>query len=215
MKKKLIITAFLVFILLVIKNMMSSSAKVDPITTPEKEGKIVETTVVGESLFSEQIHITGKVAAQKEVSLSTQTTGFMGMISVNSGDSVLAGETIARIQDTYGTANNGVREASIGVKTAQLSQENSIASLDQSVESTRIAYEKAKKDYDAAVLTPAKDSTTISKAKLDLDNYITSQEKTLQGYETSYSNQLQIFQSFLANVLDTGDTIIGVTDAKK
>ncbi len=139
----------------------------------------------------------------------------MGLISVNSGDAVLAGETIAQIQDTYGTANNGVREASIGVKTAQLSQENSLASLDQAVESARIAYEKAQKDYDAAVLKPSKDSTSISKAKLDLENYITAQEKTLQGYETSYSNQLQIFQSFLANVIDTADTIIGVTDAKK
>lgn len=87
--------------------------------------------------------------------------------------------------------------------------------MDQAVESARIAYEKAQKDYDAAVLKPSKDSTSISKAKLDLENYITAQEKTLQGYETSYSNQLQIFQSFLANVIDTADTIIGVTDAKK
>ena len=101
----------------------------------------------------------------------------MGLISVNSGDAVLAGETIVQIQDTYGTANNGVREASIGVKTAQLSQENSLASLDQAVESARIAYEKLKKDYDAAVLKPSKDSTSISKAKLDLENYITAQEK--------------------------------------
>lgn len=215
MKKKLIITALLVFVLLVIKNMFSGSAPAATVTTPEKDGKIVETAVVGESLFSEQVHITGKIAAQKEVSLSTQATGFMGVISVNSGDAVLAGETLARIQDTYGTANNGVREASIGVETARLSQENSIASLDQSVEAARIAYEKAQKDFDAAILTPAKDSTTVSKAQLDLENYITAQGKTLQGYETSYSNQLQIFQSFLFNVLDTSDTIIGVTDAKK
>ncbi len=108
--------------------------------------------VVGESLFSEQIHITGKIAPQKEVSLSTQTTGFMGTVSVNSGDAVLAGEVLAQIQDTYGVANNGVREASIGIETALLSQENSIASLDQSVESARIAYEKAEKDYVAAAL---------------------------------------------------------------
>lgn len=215
MKKKLIITAILVFILLILKNMFGGDPENTPITAEEKEGKIVETAVVWESLFSEQVHITGKIAPQKEVSLSTQTTGFMWVISVNSGDAVLAGEVLAHIQDTYGSANNGVREASIGIETARLSQENSIASLDQSVESTRIAYEKAEKDYAAATLTTKKDSTEISKAQLDLENYITAQEKTLQGYETSYSNQLQIFQSFLANVLDTGDSIIGVTDAKK
>lgn len=37
MKKKLIITAFLVLVLLIIKNMLSSSKEVSPVATTEKE----------------------------------------------------------------------------------------------------------------------------------------------------------------------------------
>jgi hypothetical protein len=56
---------------------LSSCGKEAVIVTPPREGKIVQTSLVGESFFREQIHVTGKVAASKEVALSTQATGFM------------------------------------------------------------------------------------------------------------------------------------------
>lgn len=193
---------------------LSSCGKEAVVVTPPREGKIVQTSLVGESFFREQIHVTGKVAASKEVALSTQATGFMWPISVNSGDAILAGETIARIQDTYGTAGNGVADAGIGVATAKLSRESTIATIEQSVESARLAYEKAKKDYDAATLWTDKDGAKKSKAQLDLENYITSQQKTLDSYEVTYANQLQNFQSLMTNVIETTDTLLGVSDQK-
>lgn len=152
MKKILLIILLIILVAFGFKRFFLHPAAVVSTTPPPKEGKIVETSTVGESIFSEQIHITGKVAAQKEVSISTQTTGFIGSLAVKSGDKVTAGETLAHIQDTYGTTNNSIREASLGIQTAQLSQENSTTSLDQAVENTRIAYEKAQKDYAAAQL---------------------------------------------------------------
>lgn len=130
------------------------------------------------------------------------------------GDSVLAGQMLASIADTYGLSGNAIDEAHLGFTSAGLTRDNTLVSLDQSLENARVAYEKAKKDYDASKLSDGK-STTISKAELDLQNYITTQEKTLSGYETSYQSQLQSFQSFIANVIDTGDTLLGVTEAKK
>jgi hypothetical protein len=56
---------------------LSSCGKEAVVVTPPREGKIVQTSLVGESFFREQIHVTGKVAASKEVALSTQATGFM------------------------------------------------------------------------------------------------------------------------------------------
>lgn len=129
------------------------------------------------------------------------------------GDSVLAGQILASIADTYGLSGNAIDEAQLGFTSAGLSRDNTLVSLNQSLENARVAYEKAKKDYDASKLSDGK-STTISKAELDLQNYITTQEKTLSGYETTYQSQLQSFQSFIANVIDTADTLLGVSDVK-
>jgi hypothetical protein len=95
------------------------------------------------------------------------------------GDSVLAGQMLASIADTYGLSGNAIDEAQLGFTSAGLSRDNTLVSLDQSLENARVAYEKAKKDYDASKLSDGK-STTISKAELDLQNYITTQEKTLE-----------------------------------
>ncbi len=121
---------------------------------------------------------------------------------------------MASIADTYGLSGNAIEEANIGVESASITRDNTIASLEQALESARVAYERAGKDYDASKLSDGK-SKTLSKAELDLQNYITTQEKTLSGYETSYQAQLQSFQSFLANVIDTSDSLVGVSDAKR
>lgn len=121
---------------------------------------------------------------------------------------------MASIADTYGLSGNAIEEANIGLESANITRDNTIASLEQALESARVAYERAGKDYDASKLSDGK-SKTLSKAELDLQNYITTQEKTLSGYETSYQSQLQSFQSFLANVIDTSDSLVGVSDAKR
>lgn len=117
---------------------------------------------------------------------------------------------------------------------AQLTRDNTLVSLGQAVASTKIALDKAQKDYDAAQLnaketldqaernaaalqagTPTTPNTVVSKAQLDLNNYIASQQKQLDAFEASYANQLQAFQSFLANVIDMTDMLLGVSDQKK
>lgn len=50
---------------------------------------------------------------------------------------------------------------------------------------------------------------------MELANFIASQQKQLDAFETSYENQLQNFQSFLANVLDSSDTLLGVSEQNK
>lgn len=146
----------------------------------------------------------------------------------------MAGQTLASIADTYGLSGNAISAAVLGVSGAELTRDNALVSLGQAVASTKIAFEKAQKDFDATELN-AKETldqaernaaalqtgtigvggTSLSKAQLDLNNYIASQQKQLDAFETSYANQLQSFQSFLANVIDMTDTLLGVSDQKK
>lgn len=146
----------------------------------------------------------------------------------------MAGQTLASIADTYGLSGNAISAAALGVSGAELTRDNALVSLGQAVASSKIAFEKAQKDYDAAQLNATETldqaernaaalqtgtigvgGTSSSKAQLDLNNYIASQQKQLDAFETSYANQLQSFQSFLANVIDMTDTLLGVSDQKK
>lgn len=214
MKYRIVLTVVVGLLILVIFKSFTGGKEVAEIAPPARTPKIIQTEIVGKSTFTEQVHVTGRVAPTREAVVSTQWTGFIGSIGAEIGDTVGAGEILASIADTYGLSGNAIEEANIGVESASITRENTIASLEQALESARVAYERAGKDYDASKLSDGK-SKTPSKAELDLQNYITTQEKTLSGYETSYQSQLQSFQSFLANVIDTSDSLVGVSDAKR
>lgn len=190
------------------------TGKEAPITTESiRTPKVVETQLIGLGDFSEQISVIGRVAPVREAIVSTQGTGFIGSASADIGDRVVAGQVLATIADTYGLSGYSIEEAEIGVISAGLTRDNTLVSLEQSLESARISLERAQKDYDSTRLST--DGETISRAELDLENYITTQEKTLAGYEITYLNQLQNFQSLIANVIDTTDILVGVSEINK
>jgi len=92
----------------------------------------------------------------------------------------MAGQVLASIADTYGLSGNAIDEAALGVTSASLTRDNSLASLNQALENARVALERAQKDYEASKLSDGTTKTDLSKAELDLQNYITTQEKTLE-----------------------------------
>lgn len=73
MKKRTIITIIgIIIIALVLKNVLSSNTPTVATSTPTRTAKIVQTQVVGKGVFSEQVHVTGRVAADRETTISTQ-----------------------------------------------------------------------------------------------------------------------------------------------
>lgn len=181
----------------------------------EKPAYEVETVMAGALTKEIMLQKSALMKAGTQANITAQASGRIGGIYVRAGERVIAGQILAEIDDTYGTTNNARDEAAIALETAKLSLTSTTLSLDQSVASAKIAYEKAQKDYEAAKLSSTTDPTTgKSKAQLDYENFITTQEKTLAGYETTYLSQLQSFQSFLANVIDTGDNLLGVSSEK-
>jgi multidrug efflux pump subunit AcrA (membrane-fusion protein) len=186
------------------------------IIADEKPPYEVETVMAGSLSKEITLQKSALMKAGTQANITAQANGRVGGIYVRAGERVVAGQILAEIDDTYGTTNNARDEASIALETSKLSLASTTLSLDQSVRSTKIAYDKAQKDYQSAKLSTTADPTTgKSKAQLDYENFITTQEKTLSGYETTYQSQLQSFQSFLTNVIDTSDTLLGVSDAKR
>jgi multidrug efflux pump subunit AcrA (membrane-fusion protein) len=182
----------------------------------EKPPYEVETVMAGSLSKEITLQKSALMKAGTQANITAQANGRVGGIYVRAGERVVAGQILAEIDDTYGTTNNARDEAAIALETSKLSLASTTLSLDQSVRSTKIAYDKAQKDYQSAKLSTTTDPTTgKSKAQLDYENFITTQEKTLSGYETTYQSQLQSFQSFLANVIDSTDSILGVSDTNR
>jgi len=203
---------------------------------PEDIKKPYDIEVVFASALSKNtlVEKTAVVKAGTQVKLTAQASGRVGSILVQPWDVVYTGQILVQLDDMYGTAGNSISESLIALENAKLTLASSSASLAQALSSTQIGYEKAQKDYDAsqksaqetleqaeriaaslAADVNSETSTSLSKAELDLANFIASQEKQLDAFETSYENQLQNFQTFLANVLDSTDTLIGVSEQNK
>jgi multidrug resistance efflux pump len=182
------------------------------VVTSEKTPFIVE-TVSGRDLTREiTLEKSALMKAGSQVSIAAQTSGRVGGVFVKPGDKILAGEIIARIEDTYGMTTNSREEAAISLQSARTNLASTTASLDQSLASAKIAYDKAQKDYDLARIRAVGDTSgEPTKAEIDLQNYIIAQEKQLEGYETTYLTQLQNFQTFLINVIDSTDILLWVT----
>ncbi len=193
--------------------------------------EVVLASALSKSAFVEK---TAVIKAGTQVNLTAQASGRVGALLVQPGQTVVAGQTLVQLEDMYGSANNSLAEAQIGLENARLTLTSTTASLGQALSSTQIAYEKAEKDFlatqvsmketleqaerNAAAIasgTTSGTTTPLSKAELELANFIASQQKQLDAYETSYENQLQNFQSFLANVLDTTDVLLGVSEQNK
>lgn len=175
----------------------------------------IEVVKAGDLTKSITLEKSALMKAGTQVTLSSQANGRIGSVFVKPGDTVSAWEVIVQIDDVYGSTHNARDEAAIALESAQLTLSSTTLSLDQSLASAKIAYEKAEKDYEAARLHNTAKPWEPSKAQLDYENYITTQESTLAGYEVTYQSQLQSFQSFLANVIDTSDTLLGVSESRR
>lgn len=184
-----------------------------PVAETPRVPKIVETIRIGLADFSDQVSVIGRVGPLREATVSTLGTGFIGAVMVETWDRVSSWQVLASIADTYGLTGYSLDAAEIAVTSAGLTRESTLATLDQSLYSARLAYEKAQKDFTAARLVNVGEEP--SQAQLDYENYITSQEKTIAGYETTYGTLVQSLQAYITNVVETVDTLMGVSLEKQ
>jgi membrane fusion protein (multidrug efflux system) len=87
------------------------------------------------------------VKAGTQVKLTAQASGRVSNLLVKPGQMVVAGQTLVQLEDMYGSANNSLDEAGIGLQNARLALASTSATLGQALSSTKIAYEKAEKDF--------------------------------------------------------------------
>jgi multidrug efflux pump subunit AcrA (membrane-fusion protein) len=113
MKTRTILSIAGTLLVIIIARNILSGRESPVVAETERVPKIVQTQIVGRGEFSEQVHVTGRIAPIKETVVSTQGTGFIGSINVDLGDRVVAGQTLARIADTYGLTGNSLEEANI------------------------------------------------------------------------------------------------------
>ncbi|WP_225895203.1 efflux RND transporter periplasmic adaptor subunit [Leptolyngbya sp. NIES-2104] len=104
----------------------------------------VDTTVVELGSLNEEQTYTGTTRPFREISLRSQAEGRITDISVNVGDPVQAGQTLARLDGTI--ANSSVAQAEAEVAA----RESEVASLQAEVEDARTQVERARLELQQA-----------------------------------------------------------------
>ncbi len=74
MKYRIVLGIAAGLLLLIIVKSFTGGKEEVAITSPTRTPKIIQTEIVGKSTFTEQVHVTGRVAPTREAVVSTQGT---------------------------------------------------------------------------------------------------------------------------------------------
>ena len=164
------------------------------------------------------------VAATNDLTITAEVNGRVASIPVKEGNLVAAGQTLMSFSDSIAFYNNSLATAGLNVSNAQktlATQAQQIAdnvanakrALDQATQllaSTKtrstVTLQKAALDLANAQVTGANSqaSLSLSQTQLTLSNNINS-------FKDTFAVQKQGILTTLSSVLDTADTLLGVT----
>lgn len=209
----------------------SESSEVIEIETNEdgeKQSFFIETKKVGE--FDQNITITksGILEGASSIDINAQASGHVDTILVKAGDTVAKGQILIKLSDTVASYGLSLGQASTSLQAARLNYEQTSIVLDRAIIDTQTAYDKALADLldtnrntKETVAQAERNSDNVNleqkilNAKLELDNLERSNNETLNSYENSIQNEHTKLTFFLQNVIDTIDSLLGVSDQYK
>lgn len=175
---------------------------VDVVSTPtEKTPFVVSVFRAGSSQAMTSVEKTGRITASSTLTLAAQGAGEVAKIAVKEGQSIKAGAVIATLKDTQTNYDLKLAQAENALAIQNASIETTRISLDNAVESARIAYERAKQAYE----------TLTGKNALQYDTVVNTNEKTLKSYNETFRTYLIDAEKNMTQLLYEGDKILGIS----
>lgn len=177
------------------------TAAVIPVVVPTKTPLIVETYTIWKTQSGVAIEKTGRITASSSLTLTAQWAGDISRINVREWQSIKAGTVVASLKDTQNNYDLRYSQAVNTLRVQTASIETSRINLVQSVDTARIAYERARQAYD----------TLTGKNALAYDTLVNNNSKTLDGYNESYKTYLSDAERIMTSMLYEADKILGIT----
>jgi len=208
----------------------------------EKTDFFVETRLWSEFADNSSLEKVWKVSSSQDISLTANTSGRVSSVTVKVGDSVSAGQVIARLDDSIGSLWINLQRSNIAIDRARINYESSEISLDKQIFDARQQLETLKRNLSAANLDAqqnllqAQDTllsaniwnidsqsalrlqqidNNIEKAQLDYEIKLSADAQQISSYSASLRKDFNALTNYIDDVIDFSDNILWVTVANR
>ncbi len=182
----------------------SCSQKEETLTdtsTPDKAPFYISVYSIEKDTLKTEVQKSWRVSSKSTLTLTSKGVGEVAKIEVKEGSQVKAGSVIARLKDTLTNYDLQLAQAENALKIQNASKETTTVNLESAIESSRIAYERAKQAYD----------TLMNRNALQYDLTVSGNKKTLDAYNESYRSYMTELEKTYTQILHEGDKILWIT----
>ncbi|MCP4523870.1 MAG: HlyD family efflux transporter periplasmic adaptor subunit [Candidatus Gracilibacteria bacterium] len=233
-----------IFILTLTIFLLTSCGSEEVVVNEKSNKKDFKLEVKNFSHFSGEtlLNKSGKINSSQEINISSQISGRVLSILVREGDLVQKGSVLAQIGDTvsnYGlnlqSAKNNLERTEISYDSTKINLDKNVFDAEQNIKRTKSNLEalikdsfenvtKAKNDLNNTDITQVdskgsldikKTENNILKAELDYDNFLISNNESLEGYYSGVEKEYNSLLLTLDDIVDFGDNLFGITDLNK
>lgn len=197
----------------------SWSKKEEPMV-PEKIPFLIQVATIEDLSSVTQITKYGTLMWAQEITISSQVAGRVSGLPVRAGEDVEQNDIVVALEDSSSSATFQAQRAQVQLDTTRSSYDLTVTQLDQAVTDARNALEQAKANYatiqqnggSTATLQSQQLEEQISKAELDYQTLVASNNQTIQNYIATSKNLAKDVELLYQDITISLDQMLGVSD---
>ena len=167
----------------------------------EKSPFYLDIYTPGSDTLKTEIEKTGRITARSSLTLGAKGVGEIAQLAVKEGTSVKAGTIIARLKDTLTNYDLQLAQAENALTIQNASRDTTSINLDNALENSRIAYERAEQAY----------KTLTGRNGLQYELTVSANKKTLDAYNENFKSYITELEKSMTQYLYEWDKILGIT----
>lgn len=205
--------------------------------TSEKQDFFIETKKLSDFLWSFQIKKSWKINPTQDITISSNANWRVWNIFVKEWDRVYVWSNLISMQDTVANYALNLDKARLSVESVEINYEQTKINLDKAVADTKLNLEKLQKDYEILQKTIEENiasakinldnsitnsnsslfwtNSWASKAELDYNNLIKSNQEQIRSFETSVHKDYLNLKNLFSDIINFSDRLLWVTELNK
>lgn len=204
MKKSLLLS----IVLLSFSVFLAGCAKED-VVTPEKTDFFVDAVYFDELSDVVVVEKTASLLDQQVITVTAQAAGRVSALPGQEGENVLSGQPIVQLADTVASYALQAERAKNNLERAIAQESQTRLSLEDAIVSAEAGVVQA---AEALRLAQTSSSLSLKGQELSVEQARIATENQLSAIQLSFASEYTSLTNLLVDVLDRGDSILGVTN---
>ncbi len=204
----------------------------------EKQDFFVETKLWSSFQNESILEKTGRVSSSQDIQLTSNANGRIRWLQVKVGDSVSAGQTLVRLEDTLWNYGIAIQRAQNSVERAQINYDSQVLGLDKQIFDAEVTLSNLNRNLEVALksaeqnILQAQNSVqtssftsqntpsqlqidqldnTISRLELEYQTKLISDQETVEWFKSNLKKEIISLTFTLDDIIEFSDNILSVT----